>query len=108
MNLTGLIVGTTSLFERYKYLFLAVGLLTMAAGIAIDRLVGGEPAKIAGSIQAMALVAYIFFLVVYSSFRQYGQKKDGRVPRGGQQFFVLLAVVAGYFFVGLGLSLVQH
>jgi len=93
--MTQLILFLVSLFKRHIRLILFITFITMAAGIVSDRFVGGAVAWIAGRVQFIALVTYVFLMLVYLLFRKHASGEP--MSRGRKELFVLLAVAAGYF-----------
>jgi len=101
-----LILSIVGLFARRAWIFYAIAFLTMAAGLITDRLVGGESAWLAGRIQAIGLVTFMFFGSVYLLFRKY--LGATRVPGALIAIFLLLAIVSIYFTAFSAFSIVKH
>jgi len=97
--ITKLIYLFVSFFDTRKILLIGLMFLTAAVGLITDRFFVGVVAWIAGSIQFIALVIYIYLMLIYYIFRSNFQERAISIQRGRLQLFVLLSVIAGYFIV---------
>ena len=101
-----LIITVVAWLARRAWIFYLIVFATMAAGLVTDRFVGGEPAWIAGRIQFIGLVAFLFFAFVYLIFRKY--RGESRVPSALITVFLLLTTISIYFIAFTAVSIAKH
>jgi peptidoglycan/LPS O-acetylase OafA/YrhL len=78
-------------FRRRFLAVLGVTLATVAVGFGTDRLVGGRTAEVAGRVQFIFLVAYIYLMLIFYIFRPY-QGRTGAFLRSVPMQYVAVLV----------------
>jgi hypothetical protein len=109
----GLPIAVAHVFQRHFVAISSITVLAAVAGFTLDRLVGGNPAVIAGTIQAFTVVAYVCWGLIFLLFKRYGPKASAVLDLWGVTIirlllFVLLSVITLFAAVFLGLRVLSY